>query len=58
MRASREGSFGTEEKRVPELEKERLQFLQRLLKPLVRVWTGRGGDQSIIIDFCQKVREA
>ena len=58
LRASRKGPFGTKEKRVPALEKERLQFFQRLLKPLVRVWTGRGGDQSIIIDFCQKVREA
>ena len=52
LRASRKGPFGTKEKRVPELEKERLQFFQRLLRPLDReTCTRKDDDQSIIMDF-------
>ena len=52
LRASRKGPFGTKEKRVPALEKERLQFFQRLLRPLDRETRTRKNDyQSIIMDF-------
>ena len=52
LRASRKGPFGTKEKRVPELGKERLRFFQRLLRPLDRETCTRKDDyQSIIMDF-------
>ena len=52
LRASRKGPFGTKEKRVQELEKERLQFFQRLLRHLDRETCTRKDDyQSIIMDF-------
>ena len=62
LRASRKGPFGTKEKRVQELEKRRLQFFQRLLRPLDReTCTRKDDDQSIIMDFRlngERAREA